>query len=315
MLYLKNIESIVWLYFQVISLIVFITVNTYAQVTVNPTLVLNAPGIADQDDVTIWIHPTDKSLSTIISSDKDANKLFVHDLEGNVLQTVDVAGQTPGNIDVRYNFSLASELTDIVAYNRRSGSSEIVVYKVDQDTRELSLVGSFSSASNYGFCLYKSPVTGKYYGFVSSTSSIISQYEISDNNNDGIIEGTFARQMSNGSGNTEGMVADDETGILYAANETSGIYKFDAEPGGSSNSTLVAQTGVNGLTSNVEGLSIYYASGGEGYIIASSQGSNNFKVYERQDPHNFVNTVEVTGVGSTDGICVTNVSLGTSFLY
>jgi 3-phytase len=315
MLYCKNLKYIVWLHFQVISLIVLITVNTSAQVTVNPTLELNAPGIVDQDEMCIWIHPTDKSLSTIISSDKDANKLFVYDLEGNVLQTIDVIGQKPGNIDVRYNFPLAGEPTDIVGYSRRSGDTEIIVYKVDRDTRQLLLVGSLTSASDYGFCLYKSPVTGKYYGFVSSYSSDISQYEIADNNNDGIIEGTLVRQMNNGSGYTEGMVADDETGILYAANESSGIYKFDAEPDSSADRSLVAQTGFNGLTQDVEGLSIYYRSNGEGYIIASSQGSDNFKVYERQAPHNFVNTVEVTGVGSTDGICVTNVSLGTFFPY
>jgi len=241
---------------------------TFAQIIIaDPVTVYYAPGIVDQDEMSIWIHPTDKSLSTIISSDKAADKLFIYDLEGNVLQTIDVIGQTPGNIDVRYNFPLAGEPTDIVGYCRRSGDTEIIVFKVDRDTRQLLLVGSLTSASDYGFCLYESPVTGKYYVFVSSTSSIISQYEISDNNDDGIIEGTLVRQVNNGSGNTEGMVADDETGILYAANESEGIYKFDAEPDGSTDRSLVAQTGFNGLTPDVEGLSIYYRSNGEGIIF------------------------------------------------
>ena len=289
--------------------------ETSAQVIViEPALELINSEMVDQDDMCIWIHPDNRSLSTIISSDKDADKLFVYDLSGNLLQEVDVDDEVPGNIDIRYNFPLGGQPTDIVGYNRRDGS-EIVIYKVDPSTRELSFVGNFESFNNYGFCLYKSPVTGKYYGFISDNSSDISQYELSDDNNDGIIECTLVRQMSNGSGNTEGMVADDETGILYAGNENDGIYKFDAEPDSSTNRVLVAQTGTNGLTSNVEGLTIYYAANGEGYLIASSQGSDDYKIYERKAPHNFIKTVGITGVGVTDGIDVTNVSLGTAFPF
>ena len=41
------------------------------------------------------------------------------------------------------------------------------------------------------------------------------------------------------------------------------------------------------LTADVEGLSIYYASGGAGYLLASSQGDSTYSVYERQPPHAF----------------------------
>jgi len=155
----------------------------------------------------------------------------------------------------------------------------------------------------------------KYFGFISDNASNISQYELSDNDKDGAIEFLLVRQMYNGIGNTEGMVADDETATLYAANESSGIYKFEAEPDSSNLGTLVAPTGVNGLTADVEGVTIYYASNGEGYLIASSQGSNNFKVYERKVPHTFIKTIELTDVSATDGIDVTNVSLGSLFPF
>ena len=283
------------------------------QTVVTPVLELDAPGAADQDDMCIWIHPTDKSLSTIITSDKTASYLFVYDLQGNVIQEINISGHQPGNIDIRYNFPLGGELTDIIGYNRRSGSSTLVFYKVDRITRQLSPAGSFSSGSNYGFCMYQSPVTQKFYAFSSSESSNIRQYEISDNNNDGTIEGTMVREWSNGSNETEGMVADDEMAKLYAANEDDGIYKYDAEPNGSTSGQLIAGTGSYGLTADVEGVTIYYAANGEGYLIASSQGNNSFKVFERLAPHNFVKTVTVSGVGSTDGIDVINLSLGTEF--
>ena len=287
--------------------------NSFSQTTVvNPVVEFNAPGIVDQDDMCVWLHPDDNSLSTIIASDKSADKIFVYDLNGVVLQTIDISGYQPGNIDIRYNFSLAGQPEAIVGFNRRNGST-LVFYKVNSSTRQLSFAGSFSSGSNYGFCLYKSPVTQKYYAFSSSESSDIIQYEISDSNNDGMIEGTFVRQLDNGSGETEGMVADDETGILYAANEDAGIYKYDAEPNGSLTGLLIAPVGTNGLTDDVEGLTIVYAENGDGYLIASSQGSNNFKVYYRQSPHPFVKTIQVTGVGNTDGIDATIINLGPSF--
>jgi 3-phytase len=273
---------------------------------------LNAPGAEDQDDMCVWIHPTDKSLSTIITSDKTANYLFVYDLAGNVLQSVNISGQQPGNIDIRYNFPLGGELVDIVGYNRRSGST-LVFYKVDRTTRQLFLISSFASGANYGFCLYHSPVTQKFYAFSSSESSNMRQYEIADANNDGVIEGTLVREWSNGSAETEGLVADDEMANLYAANENAGVYKYDAEPGGSTSGQLIAAVGSNGLSADVEGVTIYYMANGEGYLLVSSQGSDNFKVYERQEPHTFVKTVSVTGVGDTDGIDVINVSLGTFF--
>lgn len=294
------------------SIFILLVKIGYSQTVVTPVLELNAAGASDQDDMCVWIHPTDKALSTIITSDKAANKLFVYDLEGNLLQTVDIAGQLPGNIDIRYNFPLEGVPTDIIGYNRRSGST-LVFYKMDRTTRQLSPAGNFSSGSNYGFCLYQSPVTQKFYAFSSSQSSDIRQYEINDDDNDGVIEGSLVRQLDNGSAETEGMVADDETGMLYAANENAGIYKYDAEPGGSTTGEMIAPTGSNGLQADVEGVAIYYTSNGEGYLIASSQGNDDFIVFERQAPHNYVKTVQVSGVGSTDGIEVANVSFGSFF--
>ena len=299
-----------------LSLLTFKQSELYSQtVTVDPILTLNASGIVDQDDMCIWIHPTDKSLSTVIASDKSANKLFVYDLEGNVLQTVNVPGQ-PGNIDIRYNFVLSGNPTDFVGYNDRSNGT-IVFYKVDKTTRQISFISNFSdggmSGDNYGFCLYRS-YTGKYYAIASSQSTQMKQWELVDNG-DGTIGGTFKRTWDNGNGDiTEGLVADDVWGKLFCANEGEGIYKYDAEPDDPNPvGELIAPTGSHGLTQDVEGITIYYKSDGTGYLLASSQGSSNFKVFNRQPPHDFVETVEVTGVGSTDGIDVSNLSLGPSF--
>ena len=114
---------------------------------------------------------------------------------------------------------------------------------------------------------------------------------------------------------TEGCVADDELGHLYIAGEQVGIWKFGAEPDAGDYRTLVAKVGDHGLTADVEGLTMYYASGGKGYLIASSQGNDTFKVYTREGDNRFVLTIDpkarkkkrkIDDVSTTDGITVTN---------
>ena len=283
--------------------------------SVQPVLTLNAPGFSDQDDMCIWVHP-DPSLSTIITSDKSANKLFVYDLNGNVIQTISVPGK-PGNIDIRYNFLLSGQQIDIVGYNDRD-NGEIVIYKVDPITRQLSLVNSFDAGNwpeeIYGFCLHLNLNTGKYYAFASGKSGQIRQWEIVDNG-DGTIGGVAKRTWINGSSDqTECLVADDETGKLYAANEELGVYKYDAEPNDPNpTGVLIAATGENGLTDDVEGITLYYAADGEGYLLVSNQSSGDFKVYDRKEPHIYIATFDVNGASFTDGIDVININLGSSF--
>ncbi|MBL9124686.1 MAG: phytase [Planctomycetaceae bacterium] len=50
-----------------------------------------------------------------------------------------------------------------------------------------------------------------------------------------------------------------------------------------------------------------------GYLIASSQGNRQYKVFERKPPHAYVTTFTLAGVRDTDGIDVINVPLGAKF--
>jgi hypothetical protein len=75
------------------------------------------------------------------------------------------------------------------------------------------------------------------------------------------------------------------------------------------------------LDGDVEGLALYHAAGGRGYLIASSQGNDRFVVYDRSYPHAYRTTfaigenaaVGIDAVGDTDGIEVANVWLGSGF--
>ena len=117
----------------------------------------------------------------------------------------------------------------------------------------------------------------------------------------------------------EGCVADDELAKFYIAEETVAIWKYGAEPGEGTTRTRVDAVGSR-LTSDIEGLTIYYAEGGTGYLIASSQGSNQFAVYKREDSNAYVGNFQITAgpidaVTGTDGIDVVGEPMGASFPY
>ena len=283
------------------------------QVVLVSELTLDDPGISDQDDMCIWVHPVDRSLSTIITSDKAANRLFVYDLSGRTLQVVSISGQ-PGNIDLRYNFVLGGVPTDIVAFNDRT-NNRIQVYKVNPSTRQLSRVdnNAISTGANYGFTLYRSMVSGDFYAFTTSESGGIKQFRLSDQA--GKVAGTQVRSWSVGS-ITEGCAADDLNATVFFAQETRGVWKVGAEPGAPTPGSLIARVGdESGLEADVEGITVYHGAGNGGYLLVSSQGSNEFKVYGLKAPHNYVETFSIEGVSGTDGVDVTNVSLGQAFPF
>src|SRR5262245_42873205 len=67
---------------------------------VESTVSCNDERARDQDDLCIWVHPTNPAQSAVIAADKAANRLWVYDLTGKTLQSL--PAKRPGNIDVRY---------------------------------------------------------------------------------------------------------------------------------------------------------------------------------------------------------------------
>src|SRR3989338_2245723 len=129
-----------------------------AQSPFSPTKTYKDSTANNQDDMAIWIHPADRSKSTVIGSDKGNGNLYVYDLSGTTIQTVNDTGGQPGNIDVRYNFSLSGQPVDIVAFKDRSNGI-IRIFKINPTDRTLIRVdnGPLSpspAVPNYGFGLY-----------------------------------------------------------------------------------------------------------------------------------------------------------------
>jgi 3-phytase len=267
------------------------------------------------DDVAIWRNPSNPGLSVVIGSDKRSG-LAVYDLEGNQLQFL--RDGRMNNVDLRNDFSLDGERVDLVAATNQSDDT-IALYRLDPATRSLSPVSSIATGLDvYGTCMYVSPLTGSFFVFVDSRAGLVEQWELIDAGT-GSIGGALVRSFSVGS-ETEGCVADDETADLYIAEEAVGIWKYGAEPGDGATRSLVDGTVPGGnLTADVEGLTLYYGSDGLGYLIASSQGSSTYVLYERGGTNAHVGTFQIVdgngidGTSDTDGIDVTRAVLGGAF--
>ncbi|MDP6635766.1 MAG: phytase [Phycisphaerae bacterium] len=277
----------------------------------SPAVVCTSRDVRDQDDMCIWIHPTDRSLSTIITADKAAHCLFVYDLKGKVLQNTPIRGAA--NIDLRYGFPLAGKKVDIVALNLRSGGYRIAVFKVDPKTRKLTRVDNeqIKTSDNYGGTMYRSPKTGKFYFVTTSKPGVVEQFELSDDGK-GKVKGLKVRTWD--SGYSEGAVGDDIAGKIYIGQENKGVWEIGGEPTDPTPGKLILKVGQHGLKADVEGLAIYrFAGGKEGYLLVSNQGAHNFKVFDLSGGHKLIGTFAVTGSQETDGIDVTNVNLGGKF--
>jgi 3-phytase len=268
------------------------------------------------DDPAIWVHPKKGDLSTVIGTDKEAGGLVVYDLSGRQLQFVKMTGAN--NVDILDDFPFGQgRISLVVATNPVSRSLE--TFRVDPETRLLAPITAHSNRSDrqiVGVCTYRSPVTGRHYVFAVGRKGYVEQWEIKSVA--AAVELRSVRRFALSS-KSEGCVADNATAALYVSEELKGIWRFAAEPGAGSDGKLVdiTEPGRGHLRADVEGLTIYDAGHGRGYLLASSQGSSRFVVYDRSS-NGYVGTFRigdglVDGVSRTDGIAVTNRRLGASF--
>ena len=228
----------------------------------------------------------------------------------------------PNNVDVLYDVPFSGGMVDLAIAGTRSKAKQgVAIWRIDARTRQLSELGPipaftvFGGGEPYGSCVYQSPRDKAFYVFITGKKGDVEQYRLDTSGKE--IRGILVRTLHLGS-TIEGCVADFDLGWFYVSEEDVGIWKYGAEPGSGSTRTLVARVSEHGLKPDVEGLTIYYASGTKGYLIASSQGASTFKVYQRDGANTFVQTINPGGdsrvdVAETDGIDVTNVATSSRF--
>ncbi|TAJ13198.1 phytase [Marinilabiliaceae bacterium JC017] len=271
------------------------------------------------DDPAIWYNVNNPEESRILGTDKKAG-LALYNLDGQLVDFKAVG--CINNVDIRYNFQLGNERIDVAAASNRTDNS-IVLFRIYPDSLEIinskpALLNTSLIDDAYGCCMFRSPRDKHYYVFVGGKNGYIQQWQLYPEGNK---IGLFPVRNIHVSSQSEGMAADDETGMLYVAEEGRGIWKMSAEADEGNHKQLIAYS--DSLNPNIvydlEGLDIYYAPGGKGYLIASSQGNFSYAVFQREGNNSYLgsfvinDTDTIDGVEETDGLCVTNLSLGSKY--
>ncbi|MFF8271565.1 phytase [Streptomyces sp. NPDC016562] len=255
------------------------------------------------DDPAIWVHPTDPARSVVIGTDKKG-ALEVYDLAGTRIQRI--SGDFGNNVDLRGDIVVSAD--DEAA----DGNGALHVYRIDPATRKLTWLKDVpTEVTAHGVCLYTSPVSGKLYAFPNSTSGRVEQWELAVSGNS--VSATSVRLWDAGSA-VEGCYADDRTGKLYLGEEDVGVWIYGAEPTAGTSRTPLDSTGSGGhINADTEGIT---AAGNRIYV--SSQGSNDFTVYDRTTRaylgrFSVANGTSADDCEDTDGIDATAADLGPAF--
>lgn len=272
------------------------------------------------DDSAIWVDQNNPANSAVVADKKSSSGggIGVFGMDGKLIHFR--GDGMIGNVDLRTGFSLGGKSVVLVGANNRTNNT-LALYTLDTATRTLTPVAARSIATfspNYGFCLYRSSVSGKFYAFVTPyVSGNIQQFELFDNGA-GLVDATLVRSIPINS-ITEGCVADDGLGHLYIAQEDVALWKYGAEPGTGSSRVSVDTAGGGRLVADIEGLSIEYGPSGTGRIFVSSQGDSTIALYDRSGNNAFLTKFSIGGNGTvdavtrTDGLDVTPLNAGPQF--
>jgi 3-phytase len=293
--------------------------NTQATVETEPV----KSGMDAADDMAIWVHSTLPEKSLIMGTDKQRG-IEVYNLNGKRVASFPMG--RINNIDIRQGVKAGRATLDIVGGSNQSDNS-LALYSFNSDSLLLTPIMDSPLKSGvstvYGFCFYQSAINGFLYAFVVGRDGLVEQWLVKTGADDRMTA-QLVRQFDVG-GQCEGMVADEENGILYIAEEKCGIWKFAAEPDQPAEAGRVDLLRSNpDLAADLEGLALYKGpSPEEGYLIASSQGNSSFAVYQRKGANIYIGSFRIEeneensidAVSETDGIDVTHLPLGPAFPY
>lgn len=289
----------------------------------------------DPDDPAIWINRADPAQSLILGTLKEAapnGGLAVFTLKGELRQILKGADR-PNNVDVEYGLDLDGTPTDIAVLTERFGR-RLRVYGISDGGRSFRDLSSGAmpiltgapgdEGAPMGIALYKRPRDGAIFAIVSPksgpTTQYLWQYRLDDDST-GRVKATFVRRFGafSGNGEIEAIAVDDETGLVYYADELFGVHIWAADPDDARAGRELAVFARDGYLQDREGLGVY-AMPGKGFVVSVDQlpGESVFHVYRRPGLAGDVTAPDEAGVfkapaDATDGLDVTSTPLGSEF--
>lgn len=257
------------------------------------------------DDPAFWYNSINPDSSLVFGTHKKGG-IYAYTLSGSEYSFNEVG--MVNNIDIRQSVVLGDTTIDLLGGSNRSDNS-LVLYTIDQNGQIKPLMDNFVIDTTemdevYGFCLYKDSNQNAH-AIINSKNGVIRQYALSMEDNLPVLN--LAAEWSTNS-QPEGMVADDQSAILFIGEEEKGIWKLDINSPQNQPEILTESQKENNamIEYDIEGLAIYKGKA-KHYLIASIQGSFSYAVFDLEAPHHYHGSFKITdgkvdGVEETDGL-------------
>jgi len=268
------------------------------------------------DDPAIWFNHADPTQSLIFGTDKRKG-IHVYDIYGKELSFSELGATN--NIDLR----VIDKNVHMVISNRSSSTlgywifpeSGLFEYFLENPTNAFTedIVHYHLEADMdvYGVCI----------GFVNGRVSAalteeegptVQMWDLATKQVIGMIDVISDEEDAPKTGNeAEGCVFDDENNHLLISREGSRGY-LKAYDSDTLEMIEVVDSRDGNIVGDPEGVTIYKTSDTEGYVILSSQGGNEFNLYDRKNL-NFISKFKIHDVEDTDGLDVTSNSVEGDF--
>ena len=275
----------------------------YKEVTANVETEPVFAGDDAADDMCVLENFNNPESSLIISSDKKYG-IIVYDLEGVKLYDYEVG--RINNVDILPSRSFQNKYI-VAGTNRTYNSIDIYLFNSKGELENLILRKEIPSLKDvYGVTFYRDEFNT--YLFISDKKGNVEQW--SYNNDEVNSEIKFVRKLKFSS-LVEGLVADESKGKIYIGQERKGIWELNAFPSFDSQKKLIFKKSKN-FKPDFEGLALRDDGNGDGYLIASVQGSNGYLLIDRKsiDAKIFFRIIDgdkIDGTTETDGIDVTSI--------
>jgi len=300
-----------------LSAILFILITTAIPLSANnlvyakfetPQVKING----NADDPAIWFNDKNPNLSIVFGTDKYQG-IYSYDMKGNKIG-FSPAGKI-NNIDIRtlnYKSYFFATDTSNNSINLWIYDNSVLASAAAAEQFALTEIAKHSKDTNflaYGIC---SGITSNYeiIAFVTEAKGPRIQLWKFDNNSLKLVK-TYNNDNASES---EGCVFDDENMMLFISeeNERGIIRSYKLNDKFELTNMVKIDDRNNNIVGDPEGLALLKTSKNEGYLVASSQGSNSFNIYQRNYPHKFLSSFiiaesdSIDSVSDTDGIEIIN---------
>ncbi len=254
------------------------------------------------DDPAFWLNEDEPDSSLVFGTNKKSG-VHVFNLLGRQIEFYPFG--KINNIDIRQKMQVGDEVLDVLGGSNRSDNS-IILYKIGVDGQLSNLLPNNYQIDTtvidevYGFCLHKN-ANGELFAMVNGKNGVIHQYKLIDASN-GVRQLLLTNTWRLPS-QPEGMVVDDELGILYVGEEDEGIWKISLNNPDSEITVLPSSQQKNNPAINydIEGLALYYGEDGNGFLLASIQGSFSYALFDRIS-NEYMGSFWIDGISNLDGV-------------